>query len=396
MACIVHSPRQGCPLQKYAMPMPLRPTDAPPPSPPPGASPWLDIVQQLGAAVAGPLSSAMERIQHLISTGQIDREGLRALRESVGLAREAGMVSQQLARLGSGRLRLAHERLPLTQVLRHVLTHRSRETQARGVQIRHTLTTVAVMTDGALLFALINAVLDWALACTHSSIDLKLDLSPWPPKARLQCRFAHRSLDLMDDPHPHSEPPALRGLSWRLVELTALTLGLPTRREGEAGISTLTLEFPHTVLDEGSPVVDVERTRRARDYPLSGNSKPLAGSHLLLLSPDPMWREAVRRSVRQMGVIVDGVAQVEEARQFIAEGLPHALIFQQRARDPEFASLLSEIRQDSKDFCFVEVMLDNVPTQLSSACPDGVARVARVSLDEALPSVLMFEMAKSH
>ena len=69
---------------------------------PPSDSQWGDIVQQLGAEIAGPLSAALERIHTLISTGQIDRQGLRSLRDSVAQAREAGMVSQQLARLASG------------------------------------------------------------------------------------------------------------------------------------------------------------------------------------------------------------------------------------------------------------------------------------------------------
>jgi hypothetical protein len=63
---------------------------------------WADIVQQLGAEIAGPLSAALEQIQNLATTGQIDRRGLRLLRRSVDDARTAGMLGQQLARLASG------------------------------------------------------------------------------------------------------------------------------------------------------------------------------------------------------------------------------------------------------------------------------------------------------
>jgi hypothetical protein len=160
---------------------------------------WADIVQQLGAEIAGPLSAALEQIQNLATTGQIDRRGLRLLRRSVDDARTAGMLGQQLARLASGRLRLNRERQHLTQMLRSVLAQRSRETQARGVQVRQSLKPVEIWADGALLFALLNALMDWALANTHSSVDLRLDLTPWPVKARLSCRFAHRSLDLLGD-----------------------------------------------------------------------------------------------------------------------------------------------------------------------------------------------------
>ncbi|MCG4627946.1 hypothetical protein, partial [Anaerostipes hadrus] len=69
---------------------------------------------------------------------------------------------------------------------------------------------------------LLNALLDWALANTHSSVDLRLDLTPWPVKARLSCRFAHRSLELLaDDAEPQAHTPGLDSLAWKLLEQTA-------------------------------------------------------------------------------------------------------------------------------------------------------------------------------
>ena len=47
------------------------------------AAQWAQIMQQLGAEIAGPLSAALERIHNLTVTGQIDRQSLRTLRESV-------------------------------------------------------------------------------------------------------------------------------------------------------------------------------------------------------------------------------------------------------------------------------------------------------------------------
>ena len=183
--------------------------------PEPSPVQWADIVQQLGAEIAGPLSAALEQIQNLATTGQIDRRGLRLLRRSVDDARSAGMIGQQLARLASGRLRLNRERQHLTQMLRSVLAQRSRETQARGVQVRQSLKPVEIWADGALLFGLLNALMDWALANTHSSVDLRLDLTPWPVKARLSCRFAHRSLELLGDGgEPQPSGAGLDSLAW--------------------------------------------------------------------------------------------------------------------------------------------------------------------------------------
>lgn len=364
------------------------------------AAQWAEIMQQLGAEIAGPLSAALERIHNLTSTGQIDRQSLRALREAVGQAREAGMMGQQLARLASGRLRLTRERLHLAQLLRSVLAHRSRETQARGIQVRQMLKPIEVVADGALMFSLLNALMDWALSSTHSSIDLRLDLTPWPAKARLVCRFAHRSLDLVEPPAARSAAPAaLNSLAWRLVEQTALTMGVLPLREDTAGITVLTLEFPQTVGDEpglaGGPA-PVAPAPQAADSEPPHNSKPLAGSHLLIISPRRELRSQIMAAVQHMGLIIDAVSTVDEAAQFCAEGLPHGILFESALRGPAFERLRVELAREVPGLCFVELLDGEQLTQLSTATPEGMARIAQAHLADALPSVLLFELSKAH
>jgi hypothetical protein len=377
-----------------------------PPAPPPLAAAndmaqgpshaqWAEIVQQLGAEIAGPLSSALERVHNLISSGQIDRQGLRALRESVAQAREAGMMGQQLARLASGRLRLSRERLQLAQLLRGVLAHRSRETQARGIQVRQALKPVEVVADGSLMFSLLNALMDWALACTHSSIDLRLDLTPWPAKARLVCRFAHRSLDLMDEQRSAEPPAALNSLAWRLLEQTALTMGVLPLREDASGITVLTLEFPQSAGDEPGSATGAEPDAEPEHLP-SSNSKPLAGSHVLIISSRRELSLQLQEAVRHMGLIIDVVGSVDEATQFCLEGLPHGVIFESSLRGGAFEQLRADLRREVPEFSFIEVLDDEHQTQLSTATMDGIARIARRHLADALPSVLLFELSKAH
>ena len=364
--------------------------------PEPSPVQWADIVQQLGAEIAGPLSAALEQIQNLATTGQIDRRGLRLLRRSVDDARTAGMLGQQLARLASGRLRLNRERQHLTQMLRSVLAQRSRETQARGVQVRQSLKAVEIWADGALLFALLNALMDWALANTHSSVDLRLDLTPWPVKARLSCRFAHRSLDLLsEDAEPHASTPGLDSLAWRLLEQTAITLGVLPLREQEAGITLLTLEFNQLAPDEAPLPEDSTLSRlEAEAERMGGNSRPLAGCQLLILSANRELRAEAQAAVRHMGMLVDVVGSVAEAEQFCREGLPHALLFDAAQMNEALLQLIAEVMRDAPDFSFVEMFDGEHRTQLSTATNDGVARISRRHLPDALPSLLMFELAK--
>lgn len=355
---------------------------------------WADIVQQLGAETAVPLSAALERIDNLIASGQIDRQGLRALRHSVAQAREAGMLGQQLARLSCGNLQLARERLHLTQMLRSVLALRSRETQARGIQVRQVFKQLEVMSDGSLMFSLLNALMDWALSNTHSSIDLRLDLTPWPVKARLMCRFAHRALDVLDDPRD-AEPASLNTLTWRLVEQTAITLGVLALREDKAGITLLTLEFPHTVGDEsGTPTGAPGPSAPGTAQGPALNNRPLVGNHLLVLSPRRDLRMQIQAALQHMGLIVDMVTSVEEATEFCLEGLPHGIVFDSSLRSAALNELYVEVMRELPEFCFIEVLDEDHQTQLSTATADGLARISRRNLNDALPSVLLFELSK--
>jgi len=354
------------------------------------AAQWAQIMQQLGAEIAGPLSAALERIHNLTVTGQIDRQSLRTLRESVGHAREAGMLGQQLARLASGRLRLARERLHLAQLLRGVLAQRSRETQARGIQIRQMLKPIEVMADGALMHSLLNALMDWALNSTHSSIDLRLDLTPWPHKAMLVCRFAHRSQDLTQAALNTAEPPAtLNSLAWRLVEQTALTMGVLPLREDQAGITVLTLEFPQTMGEDDAPAPPAPPVIEP-----AAAAKPLTGSHLLIVSPRQELRSQLQSAVQHMGLLTDAVDSVAQAADFCAEGLPHVILFESALRSPELERLRHDLSLDAPGLCFIEVLDGEQLTQLSTATPEGIARISRSHVDDALPSVLRFELSK--
>ncbi len=362
--------------------------------PEPSPVQWAAIVQQLGAEIAEPLSAALEQIQDLATTGQIDRRGLRRLRRAVDDARLAGMLGQQLARLASGRLQLNRERQQLTQMLRSVLAQRSRETQSRGVQLRQSLKPVDIWADGALLFSLLNALMDWVLAHTHSSIDLRLDLTPWPVKARLSVRFAHRPLDLLADDADARPPHGLDSLAWRLLEQTAITMGVLPLREQEAGVTLLTLEF-HQLAAEEPPAPDSTQGRLdAETERMGGNSRPLAGCQLLILSSHRELRAEAQAAMRHMGLLVDSVGSVAEAEQYCRDGLPHALLFDADLMSTPLLQLIAGIRRDAPDIAFVEMFDGDHRTQLSTATDDGLARISRRNLTEALPSLLMFELAR--
>ena len=349
---------------------------------------WHQLVSEVGAEIATPLTAALERIHTLIATGKIDRAGLRSLRDEVEQARQIGMIGQQLTRFASGRVRQSHERLQLADVLKGVLAHRARETQARGIALKPSLKPADVIVDASLLFSLLNTTIDWALANAHSFIEFTIDFKTWPVHARVTCRFAHRA---PDEPDEATEvPPRLNSLQWRLIEQTAWTMGLVVDRKDEKGNTTLVLEFPRTVNDDAQAVSATEMD----DEATSTNSKALAGSHVLVIASRREVRVEIRDALRNMSLLVDFVSSVKEAANFCKEGLPHAIIVESIQLGERFTAFRDEIFTEVPDFVFIEIVEEGSAFEMSGLNGAKVARVGRAVIGTSLPAALMFELSK--
>ena len=353
---------------------------------------WHELVSEIGAEIAAPLTAALERIHELTTTGCIDRASLKALREEVEQARQAGMQGQQLSRLAAGRLRQSHERLQLAGTFKGVLAHRNRETLARGIVLKPVLRSAEVIVDASLLFSLLNTTLDWALANARSQIEFSIDIMTWPAHARLTCHFAHRP---PDQPAPSGSasavPPGLNALTWRMLEQTAATMGLPLQRTDKDGTTTLTVEFPRTAHDELEGVSTMEFDD---GFAPSTNSKPLAGNHVLVVSSRREMRALVRDALKNMGLVVDFVNSVDEASDFCRDGLPHAIVIEGIQNGERFAKFRDEIVAEVPEFAFIEIVEEGNTFEMSGFSGSRMARVGRDALAGSLPSALMFELSK--
>ncbi|MDB6000384.1 MAG: hypothetical protein JWP52_2083 [Rhizobacter sp.] len=369
------------------------------PNPPEQASPapepgqrWHDLLSKISSEVSGPLTAALERIHALTTTGRIDRQSLRALREEVEFARQAGMIGQQIARFASAHLRQSPERMDLVQTLRSLLAHRFRETQARGIQFDLAAKPVDVQVDASLLFSLLNTMVDWAMTHAQSPVSLRIEARDESTPGRLVCQF-HQAATAAP-PTPATSPPrSLDTLNWSLLEQTAWTMGLLIERSDDASKTTLTLGFPRTLDNPPEPLPPAADTTSA--FEPSTNSKPLAGSHVLVLAARRDLRIQVRDAVSNMGLIVDYVSSVEEAVDFCREGLPHAIVVEQALTGEDFLQLRSQIVSEVPEFAFIELVEDGTAFEISSFSSTQMTRVGRAVIRTSLPSALLFELSKS-
>ena len=345
---------------------------------------WRDLIAELGAEIAHPLTLALERVNALTSSGQIDRAGLRLLREEIETARQLGMTAQLLARFASAGLAQSRERVALHDTLQSVLTHRKRETDARGISVQPAATPVDVIVDASLLFSLLNTLLDWALAQARSAIGLVIDVDTWKGHARLICRF-----ETTDAGTP---APPIDTLTWRLLEQTAATMHLGLTRQVNDRQVTVTLEFalPANADIEGVSPVDLDQ-----GFDSSINSKPLAGSHVVVIASRRSMRARIRDALRHMGLIVDMVDSIDEAIDFCSDGLPHAIIVEGILQGDRLERFRADIRAEVPGFPFIDIVEEGNEFNVSDDTGIERARVGQDAIEAALPSVLMFELSKT-
>ncbi len=353
------------------------------------------LVAQLGGEVAATLSTALERVIEMAATGRIDRGGLRLLREEIDLARRAGIMGQQLVRLGSGQVQLAPERLDLTALLREALLQRGREIEARGIQVRQTLAPAQVRCDATLLFSLLQTVIDWSFEHARSRIDLSIDVKAWPAHARLVSAFAHRPADEAEGlvgGATRIHEPALDTMSWRLLQQTTGALSLALERRDTPGRTEMTLEFPDTLppsLLGFTLSNEDEAPQHVR------NEFPLAGRHVIVLAARREVRNTVREALRNMGLVIDFVTSVQQAQELVREAMPHALVYEGSLGGDAFERLRTELLAEAPKLALVCIAEQGRAFEVLNVGGRQVASVGRDAVVESLPAALLFELTRS-
>lgn len=353
---------------------------------------WLALVSEFGADVAGPLTAALERIDSLNESGRITRADLRALREEVQQARQAGMLGQRLTILASGGLRHSSERMVFDETVLSVLGKRANESPDRAVSIEVSSAKAEIVVDATLMFSLLNTLFDWALGHSGGPCAFRTEAGSGTSYVQLECRYEPRQID----PAPTESgeplrPPRLNAMAWRILEQTAAAMGLVMQHQEDGQIASLTLQFSRAAPDEAVPVAMV--TADADSTP-AASRRPLAGSQVLVISSRRDMRVQIRDALRNMGLMIDFVSSVNEAARFAEGGPPDGVIIEAIQRGERFARFREELIAKSPGCAFIEIVEQGRTFEKSGFGSDGLGRVGRDVIDSALPAALNYELAK--
>lgn len=346
----------------------------------------LDLIAQMGAEIDSALGNALERVNALAATGRIDRSGLRALREEIDRARRTSVTGRQLARLASGRVRPSAERVDLTALVREALAARAKEIESRAIEVRQVLDPTEVLCDATLLFALIQGMIDWTFEYGKGRVDIAASPQTHrrPHEARLVC--AYRQAAGLDDMESK-----LESMTWRLLETTSRLLGLRFGRKASAGYTQLVLALPRAT-EPADAATDSESSER---HGSGANSKPLAGRHVLVIASRREIRTLVREAVHSMGLMLDFVGSVDEAREFCSGGVPHALLYEAALGGARMVRLHDELVGLAPHLAFIEVIEEGKAFEVVNRAGRQHSSVSRSALAQALPAALMFELSRT-
>jgi len=357
-------------------------------APAPAAPNLGDVVARIGAEVSAPLTAALDRVLTLASTGRIDRHGLLALRSEIDGARRVGLRSQQIARLASGDVRQSRERLDLPQSLRAVLDGQTVHGHGNQIAVPPPPTRAEVLCDASLLHAVLDAAAAWSGGLARASVEWRIDVKPWPVRARVVCRFARVAADAGTPPPATSDD--LDTLDWLLLHYSAHMAGVLVQRQDTAVHTQLTLEFLHTVNGtlEGAAAVDLVASADA-------GSPSIAGCQVLVLAAQRTTRQRLREALQGQDLLIDHVSTVADAAQYCQDGAPHVLLFESAFQGDALGNLLAGLDRSAPGAVLIEVLPAGQDCEMRLAGGNPVTRLGLDALGHMLVPVIVLELGRA-
>lgn len=348
----------------------------------------MHLVGLIGVMLSDSFGAMQSALDELAADSSVNRVQLGKLKHALDSARTVAMQSQQIARLGGGRLRQSHEKLKLDEVLRDALLERSKLFRQRGVELYHGLKSVEVIVDAGLLVCLIDAALEWALSMGRKLV-ITLELKNWPEHGMLLIRISEGVSQ--GQPVNAQADDSANTLAWYLLVETAGAMGVSVDRITSSAESTLMIEFPRTVKRlEGLTAVEVDTGYDT----LYGDAKPMAGHRILIITNDDLLRHEIQNTARTMGLTTDFVLDSRQAVRFCELDPPHMVIIDERVRDPVFEELASDLRRTDANYPFIEIASASNVLEMAGWMSDSMTRLSRDSLRTQLGSILAMELAK--
>jgi len=309
------------------------------------------LMARLGAAVAGPLTEASERLEQMTQSGQVSRRGLQALREQIERVRRRGIDGQQMARLMEGQALSLPEAFDLTALTREALI----ETLGQGEHSRHpwrltVATTTAARADPALCAVMVRRAVTWSTDPAHGAGTCCWTIADSPRDATSVDLCCELPATAPESASAH-DTTTDAALDWLMLTLAADMVGATVEVDDARRPRWLTLRLPRATAADQSWATPMPRTRAALRRPALA-----AGSQLLVLARGRDVRQQVREALHGLDVFVDYVPTVEAAQTYFLDSLPRVMLFESAYAGAALHALCHRLQTDDPQRQLVEIV----------------------------------------
>ena len=348
----------------------------------------LPLIAVIGGMLCDPIRAAQSLLDQLMQGGTATKAHIHHVHSALAVVRNVSMQSQQIARLGGGRLRQSHEKLKLDNLLRKSIVERTALFRKHGVELHQSIKSVEVIVDAGLLVCLVDAALEWALSMGRKLV-ITLEMKNWPEHGLMVIRASGGvALQVQNMLHVDEEGNTL---AWYLLAETAGVMGVSVNRVLSASETTLTLEFPRTVKRlEGLTAVEVDTSQGH----YNGETKPMAGHRLLVITNDNLLRLEIQNTAYSLGLVVDFVLDSQQGVRFCELDIPHMVMIDERVRDAVFEQLREDLRSTDPNYPFIEIASKSNVLEMAGWMSDSMTRISRDGLRAQLIPILAMELAK--
>ena len=340
----------------------------------------------IGATIARHTGTIEGVLQAFKRTRSITRSQMGSLKAATVALHRTSIYSQQISRLAAGRIRQSHERLSLDDLMRRVVADNDWRYGEAGLAVEQHLAPVEVIVDPGLLVSLLEVAVDCA-GRHGEAVGIWLHVKNWPEhailtlKSRPQVATAQASPDAQED-----------SLEWVMLLQLAESMGVLVQRDLFPDHAMITMEFPRTVKQlEGLTAVEVDAGGDSAQY---GNSKPMAGHRVLLVSDDERLRFEVRDICERMRLVLDVAPTTLQAVRYCELDKPDIILVDEKVRDHLFDQLRADLLRYDVNFPSIEIASAKNVVELAGWDTDRMSRISRDALKDQLASLLVMELAK--
>ena len=349
---------------RQPMTNPIRPTDPltrsarfAPAKLPPG------VLAKVGETFASSLSALQHDLAHWVGHGPEQQLMLAASLTQLARLQRLGVQIQAIARVLAGEGQSASERFDLSAALRQKLDEWAEAARRKGIHLLGPLEAFEVEANAGVLDQLLDLAMESALEVS-GCVEVRVGVQGQAASPMLTVEVLRAKGSAM--PATDAE---FTDLHWLLFTVMARARGLVPQRVAVGDNVILMLEFPAAAATASGMAV---RTM-AQNY----RTGTVADRRVLVVEPYEFARVQAHQLLHQVGMRVDAVSSLDQARASLRDGVPDVLVTGIPVRDAAVGALLDELRAAHPRLRVIELVDDDSAFAFAFSSP-GYANAARV------------------